>query len=382
MKINYRIPFNKPYLSGNEIKYIRDAHRKRQLAGDGYYTKKCQAWLSKSFGLKFSLLTHSATAALDMMAILSDIKPGDEAIIPSYTFVSTANAFVLRMGVPVFIDIRPDNLNINEKLIEQAITENTKAIVVMHFAGVGCEMDFIQAIAKKHKLILLEDAAHAFMSKYKGKFLGSLGEMAALSFHETKNIISGEGGALLLNKNSYIERAQIIREKGTNRTKFFQGKIDKYTWIDIGSSYLPGEIIASFLMAQLEKATIITKRRLSLWNTYHHELADLEKREMIRRPVISSGCDHNAHMYYVLTRKVSERDGLLTFLKNRGIMAVTHYVPLHSSPAGRKFGRYTGEMKITDSASQTLIRLPLFYDLSRNEQAEILEAIYDYYKRL
>ncbi len=375
----YRIPFNKPHLTGHELTYIRDAHKRRQLAGDGFYTKKCREWMENEFGCEMSLLTHSCTAAIEMMAILSDIEPGDEVIIPDYTFVTTANAFVLRRGVPVFVDIRPDTLNLNEERIEAAITPKTKAIVPVHYAGVGCEMDAIRAIAKKHNLLVLEDSAQGVQAKYKGQFLGTLGDLAAFSFHETKNVISGEGGALFINNPKFIERAQIIREKGTNRTKFFEGKIDKYTWVDIGSSYLPGEITAAFLYAQLEKATLINKKRMAIWNTYHKSLNDLEKKERIRRPIIPAHTEHNAHMYYILTKDKEERKGILEFLKTRGILAVTHYVPLHSSPGGRRFGRHAGDMSVSRDTEDRLIRLPLFYDLKTTEQDDIIEAIHDFY---
>lgn len=375
------IPFNKPHLAGKELTYIRRAHKFRQLAGDGFFTKKCHKWMEDAFGCPKSLLTHSATAAIEMMAILSEIEPGDEIIMPDYTFVSTANAFVLRGGVPVFVDIRPDTLNINEALIEKAITRKTKAIVPVHYAGIGCEMDAIRVIAKKHKLLVLEDAAQGFLSTYKNQYLGSIGDMGAYSFHETKNVISGEGGAIVINNSKFVERAQIIREKGTNRTKFFEGKIDKYTWVDVGSSYLPGELIAAFLIAQLENAASITKKRMLLWNRYHRELADLENEERIRLPIVPKYVNHNAHLYYILTQDQSSRIGLMQFLKDRGILAVTHYVPLHSSPGGRKFSRFVGSMKVTNNVANTLVRLPLFYDLKHTEQADILQAIHDFYKR-
>ena len=382
MKQQIRIPYNKPHLAGRELTYIRQAHEFRQLAGDGFFTKKCQEWMVNAFGCDMSLLTHSCTAALDMMAILANLKPGDEVIMPDYTFVSTANSFVLQRGVPVFVDIRPDTLNINEQLIEKAITPKTKAIVPVHYAGVGCDMDSIRALAKKYKLLVLEDAAQGMLATYKGKNLGSIGDMGAMSFHETKNVISGEGGALLINNPKFIERAQIIREKGTNRTKFFQGLVDKYTWVDIGSSYLPGEITAAFLMAQLEKAQEITKKRMVLWNRYHREFSDLEKKGYILRPIIPKDVQHNAHIYHIRTNNERERIGLADFLRKKGILAVTHYVPLHSSPAGKKFARYVGDMKVTNNVADTLIRLPLFYDLTRNEQTDVLESVHDYYKRI
>jgi len=378
----YSIPFNKPHLAGKELTYIRRAHALRQLSGDGFYTKKCQQWMEEKFLCEMSLLTHSCTAALEMIAILSDIEPGDEVIMPDYTFVSTANAFVLRRGVPVFVDVRPDTLNINEQLIEQAISPKTKAIMAVHYAGVGCEMDIIRAIAKKHKLLVLEDAAQGFLAKYKEKYLGTIGDMSAFSFHETKNVISGEGGALLVNNAKYAERAKIVWEKGTNRSKFFLGLVDKYTWVDIGSSFLPGEITAAFLMAQLEKAAEINKKRMLLWNRYHAELVDLEDAGYIRRPVIPANVEHNAHLYYVLTKNAKDRVELMDFLKKRGILAVTHYVPLHSSPGGRKFARYVGSMKVTNKIAETLVRLPLFYDLTDREQGDVLQAIHDYYKRI
>jgi dTDP-4-amino-4,6-dideoxygalactose transaminase len=379
-KPRYRIPFNEAHLTGKELRYIKDAFIRRQLSGDGYYTKQCREWMEKKFGCNLSLLTHSCTAAIEMMAILADIQPGDEVIIPDYTFVTTANAFVLRRGVPVFVDIRPDTLNINEKLIEAAITKKTKAITVIHYASVASEMDTIREIAKRHKLLLLEDAAQTMFATYKGKYLGTLGDMAALSFHVTKNIISGEGGALLINKPKHVERAQIIREKGTNRIKFVEGKIDKYSWVDIGSSYLPGEIIAAFLLAQLEKTNEINRKRLTIWNRYHRELADLERREKLRRPIIPAHMKHNAHLYYILTRGIEERKSLIDFLKDRGILAVTHYVPLHSSPGGHKFARYVGDMRVSRDTENRLIRLPLFYDLTHREQTEVIEVIHDFYK--
>lgn len=381
-QVHYRIPFNKPHLTGHELAYITDAHRRRQLAGDGYYTKKSQAWLTKTFLCDLSLLTHSATAAIEMMAILASVKPGDEVIMPDYTFVSTANAFVLRGAIPVFVDIRPDTLNINERLVSKAITKKTKAIVSVHYAGVGCEMDEIGKIAKKYKLLVLEDAAQGFLAKYKGKYLGTIGDMSAFSFHETKNVISGEGGALLVNNAHFSERAKIVWEKGTNRSKFFLGLVDKYTWVDVGSSYLPGEVTAAFLMAQLEHAEEINKKRMTIWNRYHKELSDLEEQGRIRRPIVPDYTAHNAHLYYVLTNNSKERVGLMDYLKKQGILAVTHYVPLHSSPGGKKFARYSGRMDVTNRVAETLVRLPLFYDLTVREQNDVLQAIHDFYKRI
>jgi dTDP-4-amino-4,6-dideoxygalactose transaminase len=332
MKAN-NIPFNKPYMTGRELWYIAQAHTNGHLAGDGMFTKKCHAWLEESTGTKKALLTHSCTAALDMAAMLADIQPGDEVIMPSYTFVSTANAFVLRGGVPVFVDIRPDTLNIDETLIEAAITPRTKAIVPVHYAGVACEMDAIMGIAKRHDLLVIEDAAQAVMSTYKDEHLGTIGHLGAYSFHETKNIISGEGGALLVNDARFAERAEIIREKGTNRSQFFRGQIDKYTWVDIGSSYLPGEVIAAFLWAQMEEALTITEKRMDLWHRYHAALAPLENTGKLRRPIIPDGCRHNAHMYYILLESMDKRAAIISHLKEQGVLAVFHYVPLHNSPA-------------------------------------------------
>jgi len=306
------------------------------------------------------LLTHSCTAALDMAAMLADIQPGDEVIMPSYTFVSTANAFVLRGGVPVFVDIRPDTLNIDETLIEAAITPRTKAIVPVHYAGVACEMDTIMNIAKRHDLLVIEDAAQAVMSTYKNEHLGTIGHLGAYSFHETKNIISGEGGALLVNDTRFAERAEIIREKGTNRSQFFRGQIDKYTWVDIGSSYLPGEVIAAFLWAQMEEAPSITQRRLDIWHRYHEAFSPLEKVGKLRRPIIPDDCQHNAHMYYILLENLEQRTRVIARLKEQGVNAVFHYVPLHNSPAGKRYGRTVGEMQHTDNLSDRLLRLPLW----------------------
>jgi dTDP-4-amino-4,6-dideoxygalactose transaminase len=319
------------------------------------------------------LLTHSCTAALDMAAMLADIQPGDEVIMPSYTFVSTANAFVLRGGIPVFVDIRPDTLNIDETLIEAAITPRTKAIVPVHYAGVACEMDGIMDIAQRHKLLVIEDAAQAVMSTYKGKPLGAIGHFGAYSFHETKNIISGEGGALLVNDGRFAERAEIIREKGTNRSQFFRGQIDKYTWVDIGSSYLPGEVIAAFLWAQMEEAQSITQKRLDLWHRYHESLAPLEAAGKLRRPIIPEGCQHNAHMYYILLESLKKRTEVIALLKQQGVNAVFHYVPLHSSPAGKKYGRTSGELPHTGNLSDRLLRLPLWVGMDEAQDKVIAQ---------
>ena len=370
------IPFNKPYLTGKELHYISEAHARGQLAGDGYFTKKCNAWLEEKTGCHKALLTHSCTAALEMAAILADIQPGDEVIMPSYTFVSTANAFVLRGGVPVFVDIREDTLNIDERLIEAAITPRTKAIVPVHYAGVACEMDTIMAIARNHDLLVIEDAAQGVMATYKERPLGSIGDLGCYSFHETRNIISGEGGALLINNPVFADRAEIIREKGTNRSQFFRGQVDKYTWVDIGSSYLPGELISAFLWAQMEDASEITARRLTIWNYYHDALAPLECSGRFRRPILNVNSAHNAHMYYILLSSLRERSRLISGLKQKGIQAVFHYVPLHCALGGRGFSRSHDELALTNALPDRLVRLPLWVGLE-NEQARVVESVFE-----
>ena len=367
------IPFNKPYICGKELWNIAQAHALGQMAGDGSFTKQCNAWLEKRTGCHKALLTHSCTAALEMSAILADIQPGDEVIMPSYTFVSTANAFVLRGGIPVFVDIRPDTLNIDETLIEAAITPRTKAIVPVHYAGVACEMDVIMDIARSYKLLVIEDAAQGVLATYKGKALGAIGHLGTLSFHETKNITSGEGGALLLNDPVFAERAEIIREKGTNRSQFFRGQVDKYTWVDIGSSYLPGEIIAAFLWAQMEEAECITKKRLDIWRKYHNALIPIELTGKMRCPIISESCEHNAHMYYILLNSLEQRTELTAGLKAQGVNTVFHYVPLHNSPAGLKYGRVHGTMTYTENLADRLLRMPLWIGLTIEEQAYIVD---------
>ena len=374
------IPFNKPYMTGKELCYISQAHQRGMLAGDGYFSKECQRWLEEQSGCRKALLTHSCTAALEMAALLADIAPGDEVIMPSYTFVSTANAFALRGGVPVFVDIRADTLNIDEKLIEAAITPRTRAIVPVHYAGVGCAMDEILAIARRHQLLVIEDAAQGVMAQYKGRALGAIGDLGCYSFHETKNIIAGEGGALLINAPRFAERAEVIREKGTNRSQFFRGMVDKYTWVELGSSYLPGELIAAFLRAQLEEATTITAARLALWERYHAAFAALEGTGRIRRPVIPAECTHNAHMYYLLTENLATRTALLAHLKGAGVLAVFHYVPLHSAPAGEKFGRSVGALPLTSNLSERLLRLPLWVGLdAANGQERVIESVLKFY---
>lgn len=366
------IPFNRPYMTGKELGYIAEAHANGHLSGDGPFTKRCHAWLEKTTGARKALLTHSCTAALEMAALLTDLNPGDEVIMPSFTFVSTANAFVLRGAVPVFVDIRPDTLNLDENLIEDAITPRTRAICVVHYAGVGCEMDAINAIADRHGLVVIEDAAQGILSEYKGRPLGTLGSLAALSFHETKNLISGEGGALLVNDERYAERAEIIREKGTNRSQFFRGQVDKYTWVDVGSSYLPGEIVAAFLAAQMEDAERITRERLKLWDRYHAAFADFEARDTLRRPIVPAHCRHNAHMYYLLLPTLEVRTRFIAAMKERGVHPVFHYIPLHSAPAGRRYARTSGVLDVTDRVSDCLVRLPLWLD--GMDQQKVVEA--------
>jgi dTDP-4-amino-4,6-dideoxygalactose transaminase len=369
-----KVPFNKPYMTGRELELISQAHAKGHLSGDGAFTKQCHAWLEAQIGCCKALLTHSCTAALEMAALLLELEPGDEVIMPSFTFVSTANAFVLRGAVPVFVDIRADTLNIDEALIEAAITPRTKAICVVHYAGVACEMDPIMAIAVRHGIRVVEDAAQGILSSYKGRPLGSIGDLAALSFHETKNVISGEGGALLVNAERYMERAEIIREKGTNRSKFFRGQVDKYTWVDIGSSYLPSEIIAAFLAAQLEDADAITRRRLSVWGRYHAWAEPLERQGLLRRPIVPAHCVHNAHMYYILLPTLDARTRFIGKLREHGVSAVFHYIPLHSSPAGQRFGRASGNLATTVDTADRLVRLPLWAELDEHMDTVLAAA--------
>lgn len=375
-----KIPFNKPYLTGREMHHIAEAHANGQLAGDGICTKRCSDWLEYRTGSEKALLTHSCTAALEMGALLADIKPGDEVIVPSYTFVSTANAFVLRGAVPVFVDIRPDTLNIDETLIESAISPRTKVIVPVHYAGVASEMDCIVEIAAQYQLMVIEDAAQAVLSSYRGKPLGSLGALGCYSFHETKNIISGEGGALLINTPELTERAEIIREKGTNRSQFFQGKVDKYRWVDVGSSYLPGEVISAFLWAQMQEADMITAHRLSLWQKYHVGLESLEQEGRLRRPFVPQGCEHNAHMYYLILGGLEERTRFIDFMGKRGISCVFHYVPLHSSPFGQSHGRVSGMCRHTSDMADRIVRLPLWLGMEFAQEL-IIEAVQDFFKR-
>jgi dTDP-4-amino-4,6-dideoxygalactose transaminase len=371
------ITFNKPYMSGKELFYIAQAHHNMMLAGDGPFTKQCHEWLERKSGCEKALLTHSCTAALEMAALLLDIKSGDEVIMPSYTFVSTANAFVLRGGIPVFVDIREDTLNLDERLIEAAITPRTRAIVPVHYAGVACEMDAIMMLANRHCLKVVEDAAQGVMASYKGQMLGGIGDLGAYSFHETKNVISGEGGALLVKDPSLVARAEIIREKGTDRSRYFRGEVDKYTWQEVGSSFLPGELIAAFLWAQLEEAQSITNERLAIWHRYHELLAPFEQKGLLRRPIVPAYCKHNAHMYYVLLAPEFDRQKVLSELKKNEINSVFHYVPLHSSPGGHRYGRAHRELEVTVRQSERLVRLPLWVGLSHSQQDRIVEVLHN-----
>lgn len=375
------IRFNFPHLVGTEQRHIQDCLMRGRLAGDGEYTKRCSQLLKEYLaGSSCVLLTHSCTAALEMAALLAEIQAGDEIIMPSYTFVSTANAFVLRGGVPVFVDIRPDTLNIDETLIERAITPRTKAIVAVHYAGVACEMDTILEIAERHGLLVIEDAAQALGSSYRGRKLGTIGDLAAFSFHETKNIVSGEGGALVINNPRFIERAEIIREKGTNRSRFFRGEVDKYTWVDVGSSYLPGELTAAFLYAQLQDIDGINGSRMNRWECYQSQFRALEQQGRITLPTIPVGCQHNAHLFYLLTDSHDEQSRLLAALKGSGIAAVFHYVPLHSSNAGVLFGRASGAMCVTDEFANRVVRLPLYPGLAEDELQTVCSAVRQFFE--
>lgn len=374
------IVFNKPPYVGKELEYISQAVNNGKLCGDGEFTKKCSDSLEKMTGSSKALLTTSCTHATEMAALLCDIKPGDEVIMPSYTFVSTADAFVLRGATPVFVDIRPDTMNIDEKLIEAAVTKKTKAIVPVHYAGVGCEMDTIMDIARRKNLFVIEDAAQGVDSYYKGKALGSIGDYGCFSFHETKNISMGEGGALLIQNADMIESAEILREKGTNRAKFFRGQIDKYTWVNYGSSYLPSELNAAYLWAQIENIKTIQSNRLNTWNIYRKELMDLADRELIELSVIPDECTNNAHMFYFKVADIDTRTKLLSYLKEEGILAVFHYVPLHSAPAGRKFGRFNGEDKYTTKESERLVRLPLYYNIEEKDVYYVVEKLHKFFE--
>lgn len=374
--INFNVP---PYV-GKEMKYIEQAIQNHKICGDGEFTKKCNQWLEERTGTVKALLTTSCTHATEMAAILADIQPGDEVIMPAYTFVSTADAFVLRGAKVVFVDIRPDTMNIDEKLIEEAITDKTKAIVPVHYAGVGCEMDTIMEIAKRHNLYVIEDAAQGIMSTYKGKALGTIGDYGCFSFHETKNYSMGEGGALLIRDEKNAELAEIVREKGTNRSKFFRGQIDKYTWVEAGSSYLPSDMNAAYLWAQLEIADEINNNRLKTWNRYFEGLNELEQKGMIQLPVIPKECEHNAHMFYLKAKNLEERTELISYLKEKEILSVFHYIPLHTAPAGLKYGIFYGEDRYTTSESERLLRLPLYYGLEAEKVDYIIQEIQEFYK--
>lgn len=373
------IPFNIPPYIGEESAYVQQAIKNNKICGDGEFTQKCSKWLEAKTNSPKVLLTTSCTHATEMAALLTNIKPGDEIIMPSYTFVSTADAFVLRGGIPVFVDVRPDTMNIDEKLIEAAVTKKTKAIVPVHYAGVSCEMDSIMDIARRRNLIVIEDAAQGVMSTYKGKALGTIGDYGCYSFHETKNYSMGEGGALLIKNPDMIEEAEIIREKGTNRSKFFRGQIDKYTWVNYGSSYLPSELNAAYLWAELEYADRINNDRLKSWNRYNEALEDLAALERIELPYVPAECTHNAHMFYIKTKDIEERSKLIKYLKEKDVYAVFHYIPLHSAPAGRRFGRFYGQDKFTTKESERLLRLPIYYGMLEKDQDYIIDLIHEFY---
>lgn len=374
------ISFNKPPYVGEEIKYIEEAVKAQKICGDGQFTKKCNKWFEDKTGAAKVLLTTSCTHATELAALLLDIQPGDEVIMPAYTFVSTADAFVLRGATAVFVDINPKTMNIDENLIEDAITEKTKAIVPVHYAGVSCEMDKIMEIAKKHNLYVVEDAAQGVMSTYKGKALGTIGDYGCYSFHETKNYSMGEGGALLIRDGKNAELAEIIREKGTNRSKFFRGQIDKYTWVEAGSSYLPSDMNAAYLWAQLQKADEINENRLQSWNRYYEGLKDLKEAGKIELPYVPEYCEHNAHMFYIKAKDLEERSALISYLKENGVTAVFHYIPLHTAPAGKEYGRFHGEDKYTTKESERIIRLPMYYELNEQDAKKVMDLIHTFYK--
>ena len=373
------IDFNKPPYVGNELEYIRQAVENRKICGDGPFTKRCNAWLEERFHAQKALLTTSGTTALDMAMLLCELKPGDEVILPSYTFSSTATAAVLAGAKLVFVDVRPDTMNIDETKIEAAITERTKVIVVMHYAGVACEMDAIMDLARRHGLMVVEDAAQGVMSTYKGRALGTIGDFGCYSFHETKNYSMGEGGALIINNEAYNERAEILREKGTNRSKFFRGQVDKYTWVDFGDSYLPSELNAAYLWAQLEQADAINENRLATWNAYDEAFAPLKAQGKLELPVIPEDCVHNAHMYYLKLKNLQERTAFINYMKENDVHTVFHYVPLHSAPAGLKFGRFAGEDVYTTKESERLVRLPLYYGLEQEDLEKVIRLVYAFF---
>ena len=374
------IDFNIPPFTGKELEYMQQAIKNKKICGDGEFTKKCSRWMEKNFQANHVLLTTSCTHALEMAAVLTQVKPGDEVILPSYTFVSTADAFVQRGATLVFVDIRPETMNLDERLIEDAITEKTKVIVPVHYAGVGCAMDEIMEIAARHHLMVVEDAAQGVYAYYKGRALGTIGDFGCYSFHETKNYSMGEGGALVFQNNDYLERAEIVREKGTDRSKFFRGQVDKYRWMDYGSSYLPSDLNAAYLWAQLEMAEKIREDRLESWNYYHEELRSLADAGYIEQPFIPDYAEHNAHMYYIKTKDLETRGRLIDFLAKREIHTVFHYVPLHSAPAGQKFGHFHGEDKYTTKESERLLRLPMYYQLKEEDQEQVVKAVKEFYE--
>ena len=374
--MSYAIPFNKPYMAGRELAYIADAVSSGQISGDGPYTKRCHAYLEEALGVPKALLTTNCTHALEMAALLLDMQPGDEVIVPSFTFVSTVNAFVLRGAQPVFIDVRPDTLNLDETQLERLITPRTKAVLPVHYAGIGCAMDVISEIAARHGLMIIEDNAHGLFGRYQGQYLGTFGALATQSFHETKNFTCGEGGALLINDPALIERAEIIREKGTNRSRFFRGMVDKYTWVDVGSSYLPSDVLAAWLWAQFEAKDAIQARRQRLWKRYHAELAAWAEMHDVRQPVVPADCEQAYHMYYLLLPSLAARTALIAHLKANGILAVFHYLPLHLSEMGVKYGGQPGDSPVTEDVSDRLLRLPFFNGMTEDEQTRVIEALY------
>ena len=374
------IDFNVPPFTGKELEYMQQAIKNKKICGDGEFTNKCSHWMEEKFQANHVLLTTSCTHALEMAAVLTQVKPGDEVILPSYTFVSTADAFVQRGATLVFVDIRPDTMNLDERLIEDAITDKTKVIVPVHYAGVGCAMDEIMEIAARHHLMVVEDAAQGIYAYYKGRALGTIGDFGCYSFHETKNYSMGEGGALVFQNNDFLERAEIIREKGTDRSKFFRGQVDKYRWMDYGSSYLPSDLNAAYLWAQLEMADTIRKDRLDSWNYYNEELRPLAEAGYIEQPFIPDYADHNAHMYYIKTKDLETRGRLIDFMRKHDILTVFHYVPLHSAPAGKKFGRFHGEDKYTTKESERLVRLPMYYHLKEDDREQVVKAIKEFYE--
>ncbi len=373
------IPFNVPTVTGNEIQYVREVLEGNKFSGDGPFNKRCEKWLEDNLGAHKAFLTPSCTASLEMAALLIDIKPGDEVIMPSYTFVSTANAFVLRGATCVFVDIRPDTLNIDENLVEDAITEKTRAIVVVHYAGVSCEMDTILSVARKYNIYVIEDAAQAILSKYKDQYCGTIGDIGCFSFHETKNIQCGEGGAILINREDLVEKAEIIREKGTNRTKFWKGEIDKYTWVNTGSSYLLSEVNAAFLLAQLEQSFEIISERVDRWNHYHKKLQEMSCDSSLQLPQLPKKCTHNGHIFFILNSDHGDRDSLISYMKDRGCMSVFHYIPLHSSPGGKRMGRFNGADSNTTSQSSSIVRLPLYHGVDVTTIDEVVGMVQSFY---